>query len=229
MGTLYLVATPIGNLGDITLRAIETLKMVDVVACEDTRRTGLLLQHLSIKKPLLSYYEENEDVRVPEIMNRLKSGQSIALVTDGGTPCISDPGFPLVRAAIAEGISITSIPGPSALLSALILSGLPTHHFLFLGFLPQKHNKRHEVLTWARLVLEGQKLSVVLYIPPHRLETTLEEIKTILGNRSASLARELTKIHEEVIRGSISDLQRIIVRREKMHQPLKGEMVLVIS
>ena len=229
MGTLYLVATPIGNLGDITLRAIETLKTVDVVLCEDTRRTGLLLQHLTIHKPLLSYYEENEDRRVPEIMTRLKSGQSIALVTDGGTPCISDPGFPLVAAAIAEGIPVTTIPGPSAAFSALILSGLPTHHFLFLGFLPQKHNKRREVLAWSKSVLENQKLSVILYIPPHRLRTILEEIKTMLGDRPASLARELTKIHEEIIRGAISDLQYIIEEREKARQPLKGEMVLVIS
>lgn len=229
MGTLYLVATPIGNLQDITLRAIETLKMVDVVACEDTRRTGLLLSHFAIRKPLISYYEENEDQRVPEIIERLRAGLSVALVTDGGTPLVSDPGFPLVRAALAKDIPVTSIPGPSAVLSALILSGLPTHHFIFLGFLPQKHNKRHELLAWIKSVLEGQNLSVVLYLPPHRLLHDLDEMKMALGNRPAALARELTKIHEEILRGTLDQLQSMILDREASHRPLKGELVLILS
>jgi len=201
MGILYLVSTPIGNLKDITLRAKEVLASVDVVACEDTRKTGLLLQKLEIqiKPKLFSYYEENEAVRIPQIIQLLKTGKNIALVSNAGTPTLSDPGFKLVRECIAQDIKIESIPGPSAILTALVVSGLPTDKFLFLGFLPKKQGKRKKIFTSL-----PEKTTIIFFESPYRLLKTLNELKEFLGDIEIIVCRELTKMHQEVRREKIS-------------------------
>lgn len=203
MGTLYIVSTPIGNLQDITLRALETLKMVDLICAEDTRHTGILLHHYGIKKPLLSYQEYNELQRIPEILDRLKSGQNIALVSDAGTPTISDPGFKLVREAIHQGSPVVSIPGPSSILTALASSGLPTDKFLFLGYLPKKSGHRLKLLHDLSLITQTIKLTAIFFEAPHRLLKTLEELKEVFGDIDIVICRELTKIHEEIRREKI--------------------------
>ena len=204
--SLFIVSTPIGNLEDITLRAIRILTSVDTILCEDTRRTGLLLQHLHIKKPLIPYYEEIEDRKIPEIIALLQH-KSIALVSDAGTPLIPHPGFKLVRECIKRSIKVESIPGPSAVLAALTSSGLPADKFLFLGYPPEKRSQRMHLfasLFQCFKTLE-QTPTIIFYCAPHKLIQTLEDLKESAGDIEISLARELTKIHEEIWRGTISE------------------------
>ena len=221
MSKLYLVGTPIGNLEDITLRAIRTLKEVDLIAAEDTRRTGKLLQHLQVATPQISYHEHNQNSRTPELIARLQQGVQIALVTDAGMPSISDPGVELVRSAIAHQITVIPIPGGTAVVSALAASGMPTDRFIFEGFLPQKVSERQ-----ARLeLLRSETKTVVLYEAPHHLIATLKDLAGVLGeSRAIVLARELTKIHEEFWRGNIDEAIAMYTKR----QP-KGEYTLVIA
>ncbi|OGW84073.1 MAG: 16S rRNA (cytidine(1402)-2'-O)-methyltransferase, partial [Omnitrophica bacterium RIFCSPHIGHO2_02_FULL_51_18] len=186
---LYIVATPIGNLSDITFRAVETLKKVNFIACEDTRHSKFLLDHYGIKKPLVSYHDFSEKKRAPEILEKLKAGQSVALVSDAGTPGIADPGYRLIRAAIDEGIRVEALPGPSAFLTALILSGLPMHSFVFEGFLPVKSGQKRAKL----LSFRDEKRTVIFYESPHRFLKTLELMKDTLDDIDIVVARELTK------------------------------------
>ncbi len=208
MGILYIVATPIGNLQDITLRAIEVLKTVDAIACEDTRRTGLLLSRIlpeDINKPrLISYYEQNELQRIPEIINALKNGLNISLVSDAGTPTVSDPGFKLVRECIREGIKVESIPGPSSVISSLVSSGLPTDKFLFVGYPPRKPGHRKKFLQDIASMIRIIKATIIIFEAPHRLVKTLQELREVFGDIDIVLCRELTKIHEEIQRSKIS-------------------------
>src|SRR5712671_4659196 len=197
-GTLYLVATPIGNLEDITLRALRTLKECDVIAAEDTRRTGQLLKHFEISKPLLSYFQFNEARRSEEIIERLRRGETVALVTDAGTPGISDPGERVVRAAVNAGLRVESVPGACALVAALTASGLPTDEFHFIGFLPHKSGQRRNQLE-ALKSFEG---TLVLYESPYRIEKLLAELNEVFPDRQVVLARELTKKFEEFLRGT---------------------------
>jgi 16S rRNA (cytidine1402-2'-O)-methyltransferase len=219
-GTLYLVATPIGNLEDITLRALRTLKECDLVAAEDTRRTGQLLRHLGISKPLLSYFKFSEARRSEQILERLQRGEKIALVTDAGSPGISDPGERVVKAAIAAGLRVESVPGPSALVAALTASGLATDEFHFIGFLPHKSGQRRKKLEGLRN-FEG---TLILYESPYRVEKLLEELKEVFGGRQVVLARELTKRFEEFLRGTPSELLEQIRSRGA-----RGEFVVLIS
>jgi 16S rRNA (cytidine1402-2'-O)-methyltransferase len=222
LGKLYLVGTPIGNLEDITLRAIRILQSVDLIAAEDTRRTGKLLQHLAISTPQISYNEHNHHSRIQELINRLQQGASLALVTDAGMPSISDPGVELVQAAIAHQITVIPIPGPTAVISALAASGLPTDRFIFEGFLPLKQSDRQ-----ARLELfRSETKTIVLYEAPHRILKTLQDLLAVVGDRrEIVLARELTKIHEEFWRGNIAEAIDLYTNER---QP-KGEYTLVIE
>lgn len=217
---LYLVSTPIGNLGDITLRALETLKAVDVVASEDTRKTGFLLKHFDIKKPQLSFHEYNEDRVLPKILALLREGQSVALVTDAGSPGISDPGFLLVRGVLEAGLPVTSIPGPTAVIMALVLSGLPAHSFTFRGFGPRKPGPRQR---WLAVDAESPH-TLVFYESPYRLKAFLQDAKTVYGDRPMALANDLTKMFESVWRGRISE---ILARLES--EPPRGEYTIVIG
>src|SRR5215207_4677249 len=201
-GTLYLVATPIGNLADITHRALQVLKDVELIACEDTRHTQKLLQHYGIKTKTISYHEHNEQQRAAQLIELLKQGSDVAVVSDAGTPSISDPGFRLVRAAIENEVPVVPVPGPSALISALIAAGLPTDEFFFAGFLPSRSNARR-----ARLAeLQSVPGTLIFYEGPHRLAATLNDAYEILGEREAVVARELTNLHEEIRRGKLSEL-----------------------
>jgi 16S rRNA (cytidine1402-2'-O)-methyltransferase len=217
---LYLIATPIGNLSDISLRALETLRAVDMVASEDTRKTGMLLAHYDIKKPLMSFHEHNERRAGERIIESLEAGQSVAVVTDAGTPAISDPGFTLVREAIARGLEMTMIPGPAALIMALALSGLPTHSFTFRGFPPRKSGQRQRFFAVDRATPH----TLIFYESPYRLEAFLTDALSVYGNRRAALANDLTKRFEAVQRGTLSTLLRA-VRDEKP----RGEYALVIE
>ncbi len=219
-GTLYLVATPIGNLEDITLRALRTLKECDLVAAEDTRRTGQLLKHFGIAKPLLSYFQFNEARRSEEIIGRLQRGEKIALVTDAGSPGISDPGQRVVRAAIAAGLRVEPVPGPSALVAALTAGGLPTDEFHFLGFLSHKSGQRQRELER----LKGTSGTLVFYESPYRIEKLLTELNQVFPGRQVVLARELTKKFEEYLRGSAVELLALLRQRT-----LKGEFVVLVS
>jgi 16S rRNA (cytidine1402-2'-O)-methyltransferase len=219
-GSLYIVSTPIGNREDITLRALRILKEVDLIAAEDTRHTILLLRHFGIQTPLTSYFEGNELKKKEFILSKLKQGHRVALVSDAGTPGISDPGFRLIQTAIENQIPIVPIPGPSAVIAALSVSGLPTDAFLFKGFLPHKSKKKRDFLQQ----LEGIRETLIFYESPHRLSETLNNIFDILGDREMVLTRELTKVYEEVIRGKVSEIQTQIGERK-----LKGEITLVIS
>ena len=218
-GTLYIVSTPIGNLKDATYRSLELLSDVDLIAAEDTRRTGVLLKHYEIKTPLTSFNSYNQAKKSDRLIARLKEGHNLALVSDAGTPGVSDPLYHLVRAALAEYVSVVSLPGPSAVLAALTISGLPVNRFVFEGFLPRKKGRKKLI---EELVQE--KRTIVLFESPHRIAKTLNELYQAMGDRKAVLARELTKIHEEVIRGTLEDLA--VVAEE---QKLKGEITLVIS
>lgn len=218
MGKLYLVGTPIGNLEDISPRAIRTLREVTWIAAEDTRHTRKLLTHFQIHSELVSYHEHNKQRIGPELVRRLQGQESGALVTDAGMPAISDPGEDLVRLAIAEGIQVEAIPGPTALVHALVVSGLPTARFVFEGFLPTKKKERQVRLQQLRT----EPRTFILYEAPHRLLQTLEDLADVLGDRSLAVARELTKLHEDVIRGTPTEL----VRHFQSHSP-RGEFVIV--
>lgn len=219
-GTLYLVATPIGNLADITHRAIDVLSNVELIACEDTRHTRKLLQHYGLSTKTISYHEHNEQDRARQLIEILREGKDVAVVSDAGTPSISDPGFRLVRAAIENEITVVPIPGPSALISALIAAGLPTDEFFFGGFLPARSNARHTRLSELRSV-PG---TLIFYEAPHRLAETLKDALETLGEREAVVARELTKLHEELRRGRLSEL----AEHYSNEQP-RGEIVLLID
>jgi 16S rRNA (cytidine1402-2'-O)-methyltransferase len=219
-GILYIVSTPIGNREDITLRALRILKEVDLIAAEDTRHTGLLLRHFGIQTPLSSYFEGNELRKRDLILSRLKQGDRVALVSDAGTPGISDPGFRLIQLVIENQIPVVPIPGPSAVITALSVSGLPTDAFLFKGFLPHKSTKRRGLLE----ELEKARETIIFYESPHRIIETLKDIFDIFGDRDIVLARELTKMYEEVLRGRVSEIQSQITGRK-----IKGEITLVIS
>ena len=218
--TLYLVATPIGNLEDVTLRALRTLRECDLVAAEDTRRTGQLLKHFDISKPLLSYFQFNEAKRSEEIRERLRRGEKIALVTDAGSPGISDPGERVVKAAIAAGFRVEAVPGPCALVAALTAGGLPTDEFHFLGFLPHKPGQRRKKLE----TLKSVPGTLVLYESPYRVERLLGELNDIFPARQIVLARELTKKFEEFLRGTPAELLEVVRRRS-----LKGELVVLVK
>ncbi|MDH4037886.1 MAG: 16S rRNA (cytidine(1402)-2'-O)-methyltransferase [Candidatus Krumholzibacteria bacterium] len=219
-GTLTLVATPIGNLGDITLRAIEVLKGVDVVLAEDTRHTGRLLKHLDITTPLESYHDHNEARITPALVERMLGGASMALVTDAGTPGISDPGFYLVRAALAAGIAVTMAPGANAVLPALVLSGFPCESFVFVGFTPRKPGELARTIE----ALAEEPRTTVFYVSPHQFRKVLEKIAARFPEREIAVARELTKLHEEVVRGSAQEVRdRLGPRKEQ------GEFVLVVK
>jgi 16S rRNA (cytidine1402-2'-O)-methyltransferase len=219
-GTLYLVATPIGNLEDITLRALRTLRECDLVAAEDTRRTGQLLKYFEISKPLLSYFQFNEARRSEELLKRLSRGEKIALVTDAGSPGISDPGERVVKAAIASGFRVESVPGPSALIAALTASGMATDEFHFVGFLPHKSGQRRKKLEQLNLT-NG---TLVLYESPYRIQKLLTELSYIFPERQIVLARELTKKFEEFLRGTPAQLIQATA-----HRAVKGEFVVMIA
>ena len=219
-GILYIVATPIGNLEDITARALRVLKEVDVIAAEDTRHTQILLDHYAIRTPLTSYHEHNEKAKALELVNRLAAGQNVAVVCDAGTPAISDPGYRLTAAAIGAGIRIVPVPGASALTAVLSASGLPTDRFIFEGFLPAGKKPRRVRLQSLR----DETRTLVFYEAPHRLKETLGDMVELLGVRQAVVAREVSKVYEEFLRGSLEELTRAAESRE-----LRGEMTLVIS
>ncbi len=219
-GTLYVIATPIGNLEDISFRAVRVLKEVDVIACEDTRHTRVLLNRHSITTPLVSYHEHNEATRAGKLVHDLQLGRSVALVSDAGTPVLSDPGFALVRRAVAAGITVLPVPGPSAITAALSVAGLPTDRFLFVGFLPRKTAERRRALEeFAPL-----PWTLVLFEAPHRIAATLRDLYAVLGNRPVAVVRELTKKFEEVIRGTVSD---VLARIQQA--PPRGELTVVVE
>ena len=218
MGELYVVATPIGNLEDITLRAINILKKVDLIAAEDTRHTLKLLNHLEISKPLISYHRHNEELRVDLLIEKLEEGQNIALVSDAGTPGICDPGEEIIKKCIEKQIKVIPIPGACAMINALICSGLDTNEFTFIGFLPLNKKLRKNKLE----EIEKSNKTIILYEAPHKLKNTLKDLKEVINDRKIVLAREITKIHEEFIRGSIDELINKI-------DNIKGEIVLLIE
>ena len=222
MSTLYIVATPIGNLEDITFRALDTLRRVDYVLCEDTRITGKLLSRYSIDKKMVSMTDFNEESKIPLILNDLISGKNIALVSDAGTPLISDPGFKLVREAIGKGVQIESISGPIAAIAALTVSGLPPDKFLFLGYLPKKEGKCLKFLQNVKLSTQLIKTSIIIYESPYRLSKTLNSIKEVFGNVDIAICRELTKLYEEVRREKISEA----IKHFSKVKP-KGEFTIV--
>lgn len=214
------MATPIGNLEDITQRALSTLGEVQAVAAEDTRRTRRLLDHFGLKVPVVSLFEHNESRRVPDLIERLAAGDSVAVVTDAGSPGVADPGYRLVRAAVESGIEVRSVPGPSAVIAALQVSGLPTDAFTFAGFLPVKPGARRRRLE----ELANRRETVVVFEAPHRIEATLEALETIWRERPIALARELTKTFEQVIRGTAAEVRSRLTAEKR-----RGEMVLVLS
>lgn len=218
-GKLYIVSTPIGNLGDMTFRAVETLKAVTMIAAEDTRNSKILLHHFSIPTRIFSYHDFNKEQVTPQLVKKLASGDSIALISDAGTPMVSDPGFYLVRAAIAAEIDVVPIPGASALLSAIVVAGIPTDRFVFEGFLPRKKGRQ----TRLKL-LSTDPRTLVIYESAQRLERTLRDIRAVWGNRPLVIAREMTKKFEEFIRGELND-----VMKKLKGKALKGELVLVIG
>ncbi|TSC86694.1 MAG: Ribosomal RNA small subunit methyltransferase I [Microgenomates group bacterium Gr01-1014_7] len=221
---LYIVATPIGNLKDITLRALETLQAVDAIICEDTRRTSLLLNHYQLKKPLISMNDYNEIKILNSLVERLKSGENLALVSDAGTPLISDPGYKLVRACLETGIEVDSIPGPSSVITALTLSGLPPDKFLFLGYLPEKPGHRKDTLQKIDILNQKMPQTFIIFVAPHKLIGTLREMKENFGDIEIVLAHELTKIHQSIKKKKIS------VWLENLNPPAggpKGEYVLL--
>ena len=219
IGTLYIISTPIGNLKDATHRSLELLSDVDLIAAEDTRRTGILLKHYEIKTPLSSFNSYNQVKKSDRLIARLKVGHDLALVSDAGTPGVSDPLYYLVKAALDKRVPVVSLPGPSAVLAALTVSGLPINRFVFEGFLPRKKGRKKLIEELAQ-----EKRTIVLFESPHRIVKTLNELYQVMGDRKAVLARELTKIHEEVIRGTLGELAT-----KAEEQKLKGEITLVIS
>lgn len=219
VGTLYIVATPIGNLKDFTYRAVETLQNVQLIAAEDTRHSRKLLQHYKIGTQTISYFEHNRFTRIPKIIETLHMGSDVAIITDAGTPGVSDPAYKLVRAAIEEGLRVEAIPGSSALLSALVSSGLPTDRFLFEGFIPSKKGRKKRLES-----IQDDQATIVFFESPHRVVKTLKDIYEVLGDRPAVLARELTKLHEEIIRGTVSELLTYFTQKSP-----RGECVLMIG
>ena len=219
-GHLYIVGTPIGNLEDISLRAVRVLGEVAAIACEDTRQTVKILNRFGLKKPLISYFHPREGQRIPEIIRLLKEGKDVALVSDAGTPGISDPGFPLIREALREGVAVVPVPGPAAVTTALSAAGLPTHHFLFLGFPPPKATGLRKLLA-ARI---DEEATLVFYLPTRRLAEFLEAVREVLGDRRVVVARELTKVHEEFLRGTVTELAAAIGSRA-----LKGEATVLVE
>lgn len=217
-GTLYIVATPIGNLEDITFRALRILKEVDVIVAEDTRHTLKLLNHYEISKPLISYHRHNEDKKTDVLIEKLKNGENIALVSDAGTPGICDPGEEAVKMAIAEGIKVVPIPGACAMINALICSGMDTEEFVFFGFLPLNKKNRKEKLER----IKNETSTIILYEAPHKIKSTLEDLKEILQDRNIVIARELTKIHEEFFRGNINEAIKYV-------ENIKGENIIIIE
>ncbi|MHB8807436.1 MAG: 16S rRNA (cytidine(1402)-2'-O)-methyltransferase [Anaerolineaceae bacterium] len=217
---LYIISTPIGNLGDMTLRGLETLKQVDYVVSEDTRKTGMLLKHFEIKKPQISFHAFNEQKTLPHLLNLLDEGKNIGLVSDAGTPAISDPGFSLVRAAIEHEIPVTAVPGPTALIMALVLSGLALHSFTFRGFPPRKSAARRRFME----VDKDSPHTLVFYESPYRLLDFLEDAMTVYGDRKAALANDLTKKFETVLRGTLSEL-----KQQLSEEKLLGEYTVVIA
>ncbi len=220
-GTLYIVSTPIGNLEDITQRAVRVLTEVDLIACEDTRHTRKLLNHYNINTPTTSYHDHNERERALELLTRLQQGASIAIVSDAGTPGISDPGFRIAKLAAENGITVVPVPGPTALIAALVASGFPSDQFFFGGFLPARSNQRKA--RFAEVV--SIQATLIFYEAPHRITASLEDAREILGEREAVVARELTKLHEEIIRGTLSQL----IARFAVSDVARGEMVLIID
>lgn len=218
---LYLISTPIGNLGDMTLRSLNVLAVADVIYCEDTRVTPRLLERFGIKNKLKPYHDHNSDGAGHGIISAIEAGQVIALVSDAGTPLISDPGFPLVRDCVAAGLKVEALPGASALLPALQLSGLPTDRFSFLGFLPQKKNERLKVLA----EIDQRTETVAVYESPYRILEALEDIEKVLGERPLSISREITKLHEETLRGTAASISATL----KAKPSIKGEFVIIIS
>ena len=219
LGTLYIVSTPIGNLRDVTYRSLEVLSDVDLIAAEDTRRTSILLKHYNIKTPLSSFNSYNQVKKSDVLIARLKKGNDLALVSDAGTPGVSDPLYHLVKAALHELIPVVSLPGPSSVLAALTVSGLPINRFVFEGFLPRKKGRKKLIEE-----LTQEKRTIVIFESPHRIAKTLNELSKVMGDREAVIARELTKLYEEVIRGTLGSLA-VMAEKKK----LKGEITLVIS
>ena len=219
IGTVYVVSTPIGNLGDISFRAVDILKSVPLIAAEDTRKTKILLNHYNISTPLISYYEHNHFSRIDKIIDHLQDCKNIAVVTDAGTPGVSDPAYKLVREAIAIGAKIESIPGASATLAALISSGLPTDRFIFEGFLPPKKGRKKRLLA-----LEQETATIIFFENPKRIKRILNDILENIGNRPAVVCRELTKLYEEIIRGTVDELLAYFSKHE-----VRGECVLLIG
>jgi 16S rRNA (cytidine1402-2'-O)-methyltransferase len=220
-GRLYLVATPIGNLEDITYRAVRVLREVDLIACEDTRHTRKLLDHYGVAKPVVSYHEHNEAERAAELAAKLEAGLKVALVSDAGAPLVADPGYRVVRAAIAAGIPVEPVPGPSACLAALAASGLPTNEFRFCGFLPPKAGRRQRRLESLR----GEEATLIFYEAPHRILDTLADIGQMLPGRPVVAARELTKVHEEFLRGSADEIRAALAARGAV----RGEFTLLVG
>lgn len=214
---LFIVATPIGNLSDISTRALDTLRNVDLIACEDTRQTIKLLNHFGIQKPLASYHDFNEEKKAAELGRKIADGMKVALVSDAGTPAISDPGFRLVRYCRENGLDVIAIPGASAAITALAASGLPSDEFFFAGFLPSKKNARKDKLE----ALRSTKATLVFYEAPHRIEEVLEDMEAVFGDREACVARELTKLHEECVFGKLSEIRPRI--------KALGEFVIVVA
>ena len=217
MGALFLVATPIGNLGDMSTRALDTLRSADVIACEDTRQTVKLLSHFGIQKPLTSYHDFNEREKAIELADRIESGENVALVSDAGTPAISDPGYRLVRLCRERGLTVIGIPGASAAVTALSASGLPSDEFLFVGFLPTRKSARREKLDSLRSFIG----TMIFYEGPHRIQSTLEDMQDVFGDREACIGRELTKLHEEYVFGRLSEVRPRIKEL--------GEFVVVVG
>lgn len=217
---LYIVPTPVGNLGDITFRAIEVLKQVDIILCEDTRTSGKLLKHYEISKPLLAYHQHNEHKVLESLINKLKAQNAMALITDAGTPGISDPGFLLIRECIQNDIDVECLPGATAFVPALVMSGLPTHNFVFEGFLPIKKGRKTKLEQLAE-----ERRTMIIYESPHRIHKTLLEMQAYFGNdRMISISREISKLHEETLRGTIEELAQHF-----LNHAAKGEMVIVIN
>lgn len=218
-GKLYIVSTPIGNLGDMTYRAVETLKSVSMIAAEDTRHSRKLLSHYEISKPLISYFEHNRFTRIPKIIDHLNNGKDLAVITDAGTPTISDPAYKLIREALLHDITVESIPGASASLAALVSSGLPTDRFIFEGFLPPRKGRKARINR-----IKDEPATIIYYESPKRIKRTLKHLLEYLGNRPAVVARELTKLHEEIKRGTLSELLTYFTAK-----PPKGECVILVG
>lgn len=229
MGNLFIVATPIGNLQDITLRALKTLEEVDFIASEDTRKTTIIINNFfkgrerQMQDKLFSYYEQVEVQKIPQVINLLKNGKNVALVSDAGTPAISDPGFKLIRECVKEGINVISIPGASSVVSALVSSGLPTDKFIFLGFLPQKPGHRIKLLQNLKESLNILNSTVIIFESPYKLQKSLSDMKEVFGDIEITIARELTKIHEEVKKDKISTIL------EYYKKGIKGEIVILFN